>query len=323
MRSSLQDLNPSSADLSRGNTPPPPVEPIRAPEDEAEHEYDRLEETNLEGHDSQAQDTSDGDNDDEGDDDLPSLRSVSSPSDSEAGHVDRLEAGPGRSVTTYEQDIGRREEGHERMSLFRLLSGAIQPSDISASAASSTSLETSTPPGISSSSRFSTVVDREETRMIIDIDDDNEGESEGGVRNTSEDDVDTELIIPPCAPRTTLLEPPFVTDGRGRVVWTSSTASKGMDHDNTAECTAHTIPSSCSAPPSLLSPPSASPPASADQLSEVPRALLNDGFTTDGRGRVINIGSNDEEAFQPNFAPGTSAPAPPRSFLRRVFDFLM
>jgi hypothetical protein len=332
MLTSLQDLNTSRTDLSRGNTPPP-LEPISAPEDPDEHEDGRRGETwptPLAWLGFQVQDrgsTNDADAD-EGDDDLPSLQSISSSSSGEDGHAGEVQARSDRSVATFEHGVDGREE-RSQWPLSRLLSGGIQTSETSAGAsASRISGETSAPPAASSSSRFSTVVDREETRMIIDIDDDDDDENERNIEDTledevkSEDDVDSELIIPL---RATLLEPPFVTDGRGRVVWSSSAANKAMDHSNTVERNAHTtLPSSRSAQTVVCpSSPSSTPPAPAGQLPEVSRVLSNDGFTTDGRGRVINIGSNDEEVFQPNFASATPpAPAPPRSFLGRMFDAL-
>jgi hypothetical protein len=204
--------------------------------------------------------------------------------------------------------------------LFRFLSGTIQTSEASATASASRIFGE---PPASSSSRFSTVVDREETRMIIDIDDDDDEDQSGReVEDTSEDevasedDVDSESIIPLGLPPPTLSEPPFLTDGRGRVVWSSSAANKAIGHVITVEHTDHTSPPSSHSTATVAPYPSTPPPsAPVNQLLEVSRVLPNDGFTTDGRGRVINIGSNDEEVFQP-------APAPPRSFLGRMFDAL-
>lgn len=65
----------------------------------------------------------------------------------------------------------------------------------------------------STSGRFSTVVGPERQRMVIDIDDDEDGDEEEP------------------KPATPSNAPPFVTDGRGRVVWTSSSDGRPMPLD--------------------------------------------------------------------------------------------
>ena len=312
MLSSYQDVNTSRADLI---TIPPPLDPMHTPD---EHEHGRSEGPPppparwLDALEQDAGSTNGDRSDNEGDDDLPSLRSVSSSNDSQDGHADHQNL-----------DIG--QEVDHQWPLFHYLNGTIQTSEASITAsASRISDETSTTPAASSSSRFSTVVDREETQMIIGIDDDN-SENKGEVEVDeveSEDDVDSELIVTLGAPTSTPLEPPFVTDGRGRVVWSSPAANKAIDHGDTHEHTAHiTPPSHPTDAPCSPSPSSAPPPPPTIQLHDAFRVLPNDGFTTDGRGRVINIGSNDEE-FQPNFVSVLPTPAPSRSFLGRVFDAL-
>ena len=329
MLSSYQDLNTSRADLVRGNTPPPPLEPMHTPD---EHEDGRREEppppsaewfgfqvqgtgsTNLNGDDNGSID----------DDDLPSLRSVSSSNDSEDGHANQVESGLDQSETTYELDT-RREVDHH-WPLFRYLNGTIQISEAPETAsASGISSETNTTLAAPSSGRFSTVVDREETRVIIDVDDDDNGEVEDTSEDEveSEDNVDSELIDPLSVPTSTSSEPPFVTDGRGRVVWSSSTVNKTIQHHDTYERAANTMPPSSPSrgtdTPCLASHSSPPSPALTIQLHDESRVLPIDGFTTDGRGRVINIGSGNDEEFQP---PALLTPAPPRSFLGRMFDAL-
>jgi hypothetical protein len=269
------------------------------------------------------------DNDDEGDDDLPALQSVSNSSDSEDGHDDQVDAVLDRSMATFERGIDGRTDGREHTSQrlrFRSPSETLQTCEVSANVSiSRTPGETSAAPAASSSSRFSTIIDIEEARMIVNVDDESEDQAEGTSKDESEPEDDLDPEFPPRALTPTLLEPPFVTDGRGRVIWSSSAANKAVDHGSMTE---RTNPPSHSA--AFLScrpsPSSASPPGLDEQQLHDVSCILSDGFTTDGRGRVINIGSNDEEVvFQPNIniAFGTSpASAPSRSFFVRMFDAL-
>ncbi|KAJ6621336.1 hypothetical protein B0H10DRAFT_2018028 [Mycena sp. CBHHK59/15] len=107
-------------------------------------------------------------------------------------------------------------------------------------------------------------------------------------------------------------EPPFVTDGRGRVVWSSSSDSR-QSYDNTSNhCASTSIPGAFpSSPPTRNSVPAKKPPT--------PRP--SSGFTTDGRGRVIGTTSAREEATgEAEPQGGSVAPVQTRSFLGRVFD---
>jgi hypothetical protein len=324
MLSSLQGLNTS---MSGGHTSPH-LEPISGPEGPQEHENRWRGEARVER--QQDAGTMNHDDDDtEGDNDLPLLRSLSSSSSSSSSssiedeHTDQVEAASDPSQTLFEHVIGRGGVDHESMRqrpLFRWLGGGIQTSQASISS------ETGTLPTVPSSTRFRTVVDREETRMIIDVDDDNDDESDENVEEDKVKSKDEVIVEPLRTPTPTLSEPPFVTDGRGRVVWSSSAANKTMDHDGAVECNAQTtLLSFHSAQTVAPCPPSSSSahPTTADQVSEVSRVLSNDGFTTDGRGRVINIGNIDDEGFHLNFACVTpQASASPRSFLGRMFDAL-
>lgn len=311
MLSSLQDLTHGRENPSRGHTPLH-LQSIPTPEDADELEDDRRADTlpPPERLDLQVEDTNGINNSpstNEGADDLPSLRSVSCSSDSEDGDEVSLD----QSATAFEGDIRSVEESHERTRrwpLLHLLSSALQTSETSPTAsASRISDDSSTASMTSSSSRFSTVVDRE-----------NKGKDEN--QEGSEDDVDQELVVPPRAPSPTTPEPPFVTDGRGRVVWSSSAVNKATDYASHTSPIFHSHPTAVPCLPSSLL---VSGPLLANQPPDISQVLPHNGFTTDGRGRVINIGSNDEEVFQPYLTPAAPpAQASPRSFLGRMFDAL-
>lgn len=69
------------------------------------------------------------------------------------------------------------------------------------------------PPEMYMNSRFSTVVGREEQRMVIDVDEDEAAAGEDpGEQADGEDDSEEVAVA---------VEPSFVTDGRGRVVWSN------------------------------------------------------------------------------------------------------
>ncbi|KAJ7043470.1 hypothetical protein C8F04DRAFT_719722 [Mycena alexandri] len=115
-----------------------------------------------------------------------------------------------------------------------------------------------------------------------------------------EEEVGDESEMPP------LLEPPFVTDGRGRVVWSSSS-------DSPTPRASPSGPSTPAAPVPVEKPPS-------------PRQAVGEGgFTTDGRGRVIgttgvreNENENEEDDEAEESSSDSEAPAQSRSFLGRV-----
>jgi hypothetical protein len=332
MLSSLRDLD-GGIDVSNGNIASPILEPIRAPADLDEHGGggEETSPTPLEQLNFHAQEmTNVGDNDDEGDDDLPALQSISNSSDSEDGHEGQLDAGSDRSMTALEHGIDGRMDGRERTShrlRFRSPNGTLHTCEVSANVSSMpigrTPEETSAVPTASTSCRFSTTIDTEEARMIIDVDDGGEGHTlKDGSDN--EDDPDSGLILPLRARTPTLPEPPFVTDGRGRVIWSSSGVNKTVDHGSMTERINQ--PSHTAA--FLFCPPShssTSPISLDEQLHDVFCVLPDDASTTNGR-RVINVGCNDEEVVsQPdvNIAPGTSpASAPSRSLFGRMFDAL-
>jgi hypothetical protein len=154
------------------------------------------------------------------DDDLRSLSVISAwEGEDERRNVDEVEA-RGESSRALQQHI-QSSEGTSRYPLSHMFKDADQDSE-TVGLPNDTMAAPVVPPG----SRFTTVVDRG-TRMIIDIDDEDDDSEEG---TESQDDQVSELISPIL-----LLAPPdpsFVTDGRGRVVWSSSGFSKVDEHDS-------------------------------------------------------------------------------------------
>lgn len=136
--------------------------------------------------------------------------------------------------------------------------------------------------------------DTSQGRMIIDVDDDNDdhGSEEAGedARVDGEEIQEQETMATP-------LEPPFVTDGRGRVVWTSSSSSSVPASVTTA----------ISTPATPRSP---------------PIRQTSSGFTTDGRGRVIGTTNGRGRLTEDTNAEQQSQEPRPRSFLERVWEAL-
>ncbi|KAJ2919495.1 hypothetical protein MD484_g923, partial [Candolleomyces efflorescens] len=152
---------------------------------------------------------------------------------------------------------------------------------------------------------------------------------------------DAQPALEPSSPNASLVSPPpFVTDGRGRVVWTDSS-------NQTNEVPASASPRG--PPPSTA--PAASPPTSpstsranaptgsssrkanpvvemnAPASSPAPAATGNGGFTTDGRGRVIATSTTTPAAGSMEASPADNTreeeqPTSPqdRSLLGRVLD---
>ncbi|KAJ7355429.1 hypothetical protein DFH08DRAFT_499611 [Mycena albidolilacea] len=135
------------------------------------------------------------------------------------------------------------------------------------------------------------------------------------------EDADDESDMPPLE-----REPPFVTDGRGRVVWSSSSDS-GSGYSQQASSSAPRRAS--------VNLPGAFPSNGSVDMTPSPRQSTSDtsrqaagqgGFTTDGRGRVIGTTSTregeEEEgsvSTQESSTPD-EATVPTRSFFGRVLD---
>ncbi|KAF7370748.1 hypothetical protein MSAN_00708100 [Mycena sanguinolenta] len=122
-------------------------------------------------------------------------------------------------------------------------------------------------------------------------------------------DADDESDMPPLE-----REPPFVTDGRGRVVWSSSSDS------GTGQQGGSSGPRRAS-----VSFPGAFPPASSSAIEKPPSprqttAMGEGGFTTDGRGRVIGTTGTREDAEDSGSSTTEEAPIQTRSFFGRVLD---
>ncbi|KAJ6518634.1 hypothetical protein C8R45DRAFT_1065588 [Mycena sanguinolenta] len=127
-------------------------------------------------------------------------------------------------------------------------------------------------------------------------------------RAEEEGDADDEFDMPPLE-----REPPFVTDGRGRVVWSSSSDSAaGQQADSSGPRRAS------------VSFPGAFPPASsAVEKLPSPRQTTTTGeggFTTDGRGRVIGTTGTREDAEDSGSGTTEEAPVHARGFFGRVLD---
>ncbi|KAF7356743.1 hypothetical protein MVEN_01009300 [Mycena venus] len=145
-----------------------------------------------------------------------------------------------------------------------------------------------------------------------------------------DEEADDESDMPSLEPEH---EPPFVTDGRGRVVWSSSSDS-GAGYSQQAASTSSSAPrrASVSVPGAFLSGPSTNravpaekPPSPRQTTSEGSGASRQaggeGGFTTDGRGRVIGTtGTRDGEEHEAQESGGATSetPVPTRSFFGRV-----
>lgn len=229
-------------------------------------------------------------------------------------------------------------------------------------------------PRLTATSRFSTVVgNRSRERVFIDVLSDDESEAENPAHEhemplVAGPSVDEELrlrpevIIPemtqfnqetvdlentPTFPSASSrdrdspehdAEPPFVTDGRGRVVWSSMRSGRATPQTpNPAPSSTTTAAQSREAIAVRSGTPSThehrksrrtgresvtTPPASPAVVATPNITSLDNsspGFTTDGRGRVIGTGSpvpeNPEAEGGEDDADGTR-----RSFLGRMFD---
>ncbi|KAK7030745.1 hypothetical protein R3P38DRAFT_2930257 [Favolaschia claudopus] len=132
------------------------------------------------------------------------------------------------------------------------------------------------------------------------------------------DEADDESEMPPLSPLEH--DPPFVTDGRGRVVWSSSSDSG----------TGPTQQAGSSAPcRASVSVPGAFPSDSSCRNTPVESLVSprpGGGFTTDGRGRVIGTmgarGREEEEdvTVEQTGSTSTTTSAPTRTFFGRVLD---
>ncbi|KAJ7077885.1 hypothetical protein B0H15DRAFT_861314 [Mycena belliarum] len=119
-------------------------------------------------------------------------------------------------------------------------------------------------------------------------------------------DADDELDTPPLELER---EPPFVTDGRGRVVWSSSGSEQA---DSSARRASVIVPGAFPSNPPIRS-------TSFEKPSSPRQPTGEGGFTTDGRGRVIGTtGTRVEEEGGEGEPQGSSTAAQPRSFFGRV-----
>ncbi|KAJ7767432.1 hypothetical protein DFH07DRAFT_808521 [Mycena maculata] len=128
------------------------------------------------------------------------------------------------------------------------------------------------------------------------------------VEEEDADDADDDEDMPPLE-----REPPFVTDGRGRVVWSSPSGSGYVTPSSSARrASASGIPGAFSSGTRAVPP--EKPPSPRQPPGE-------GGFTTDGRGRVIGTtGTREDEEAEREETDDEEpeAPTPARSFLGRV-----
>jgi E3 ubiquitin-protein ligase makorin len=222
---------------------------------------------------------------------MPALASVSNSSDSEG--ADSGEEDEGDESSSEDQD----EVSDERIQSVRPFDLEFDPGMEARSENSGMFVRLSSL-WRGSVARESNAAETEPSTRSTDVAEDAEG-----------DEGDDEADMPPLEH-----EPPFVTDGRGRVVWSSSSGSgyPQPESSSSARRASVTIPGAF--PPS---PPSRTIPTPS------PRQPTGEGgFTTDGRGRVIGTtGTREEEEGEGDEAQGRSeAPVQPRSFLGRVLD---
>ncbi|RDB20803.1 E3 ubiquitin-protein ligase makorin-1 [Hypsizygus marmoreus] len=185
---------PALEAIERGNTPPPPLEPI-------------------------------GSSDSDEEDDMPALQSVSNSSESDL-YSDNSDEDRGEEYD--EEAEGERVQNAMRSFDFAFNNaGGDEPRlPLLPLLRGQTLSAANRPPFGTSSSRFSNVVEREPQTMVIDIDEDEDGgEDEYEAEDERDEDVselqpdaDDAVATPSPAAATA---PPFVTDGRGRVVWSN------------------------------------------------------------------------------------------------------
>lgn len=212
----------SDEDLSSETLPPPlePVNPIAQSRERQQH----IDAEGIRGDD----------------DDLPSLESVSNSSESEVeqssdeSEEDQVQQRPDQTVRAFDLAFRRSrslETSPERASswpLFRFWGGARRSADVAGDAPDDQGNDidgADTPPTATSSRRFSTIVGREE-RMVINVEDSDDGEegeeTESSEDSDDDDQEDSDTKDPVLVPQ----EPPFMTDGRGRVIWSNSGINK-------------------------------------------------------------------------------------------------
>ncbi|TFK25619.1 hypothetical protein FA15DRAFT_340260 [Coprinopsis marcescibilis] len=108
-------------------------------------------------------------------------------------------------------------------------------------------------------------------------------------------------------------DPPFVTDGRGRVVWTSSPQENVSQpaSDSPSPAITAAVDSPDPSPPGAMPLPSSSSGSKAlPPVVDTATRPTSAGFTTDGRGRVIGTGvSNGSDVERAGAASGTNSPA--------------
>jgi len=222
------------------------------------------------------------------DDSMPRLRSVSNSSDSDCDESDEdVEEIHGTDSATsfhphdlrfdiagslWAEDATARRGGRSSLSILdRGLSSATQ--------------QTVAQDG--GTERFGTVVGREEQRDVnTDTEDD---------ECSNDEEVAATISVPPTT--LSMPEPPFVTDGRGRVVWTSPRENGSNDESNEL-IVPREIPSG--------------------QRAKV--ASATGEFTADAvRGRVIGT-SSEGQASEEMAVDGRDMDSPRRSLLGRMFD---
>lgn len=208
------------------------------------------------------------------DDSMPDLRSVSNSSDSDYDESDE----------DVEEIHGTRFHPHD---LRFDIAGSLRAEEVTARRGGRSSLSILNR-GLSPATqrtvaqdggtgRFSTVVGREEQRDVnTDIEDEEE---------SSDEEVAATISV-------STPEPPFVTDGRGRVVWTSPGENGSNDESNESR-----------------------------EIQRAKVASANGEFTADARGRVIGT-SSEGQASEETAVDDRDMDSPRRSLLGRMMDAL-
>ena len=221
------------------------------------------------------------------DDSMPDLRSVSHSSDSDCDESDE------DVDEIHDTDSGTSFLSHD---LRFDIAGSLRTEDATArrgGRSSSSILNRDVSPVTQrtviqerATGQFSTVVGREEQRDVNTDNEDDEGSNDEEVAET--------ISVPPTT--LSMPEPPFVTDGRGRVVWTSPRENGSNDESNKSIVPGE-IPSG--------------------QRAKV--ASANGEFSADVRGRVIET-SSEGQASEETAVDGRNMDTPRRSFLGRIID---
>ncbi|KAH6916184.1 makorin-2 [Coprinopsis sp. MPI-PUGE-AT-0042] len=276
--------NPLPHPRAQSGTPPPPLEPINTGDDS-----DSL---------PSLQSVEDSDDDDDTYDGMPDLDTVSESSEDEFYSE--------TSEDDDDEDSMQGEVDEEVQAMIRELSDALSRESFALGN------ERGDPPPISLEQPFLTYLESLRSRAPPAQEEDEDMPDLEVIAGSSEDEPDSDDEQSTQPPTVSSPEPPFVTDGRGRVVWTSNGSRQEQQPSTesgqpaTRGDPAVVEPSADSRSPEGGS--NTQRPKIAGHQSHTRSRVASggpNGFTTDGRGRVVGAGSGSS----PEESQGAHPPA--------------